>query len=164
MESHQVIKESCKKRGIKHISSEIGVSSSLIYKWSQPYDGTGSGSKNPLDRIVELINAAEDPSIIEWICENSGGYFVRNPESKQGENYEVMPATNEIVAQFSALLGEISQAAQDNTIEKRESERIRQVWNALKSFAEGFVNCCEDGDFKKILEGEEKKLGSDIID
>ena len=164
MESHQVIKESCKKRGIKHISSEIGVSSSLIYKWSQPYDGTGSGSKNPLDRIVELINAAEDPSIIEWICENSGGYFVRNPESKQEENYEVMPATNEIVSQFSALLGEISQAAQDNTIEKRESERIRQVWNALKSFAEGFVNCCEDGDFKKIIEGEEKKLGSDIID
>ena len=75
-----------------------------------------------------------------------------------------MPATNEIVSQFSALLGEISQAAQDNTIEKRESERIRQVWNALKSFAEGFVNCCEDGDFKKILEGEEKKLGSDKID
>ena len=35
---------------------------------------------------------------------------------------------------------------------------------ALKSFAEGFVNCCEDGDFKKILEGEEKKLGSDKID
>ena len=119
MKSHQVIKESCKKRGIKSIASEIGVSSSLMYKWSQPYDGSGSGSKNPLDRIVELINAIQDPIVIEWICEQSGGYFVRNPESRQEENYEVMPATNEIVAQFSALLGEISQAAQDNTIEKK---------------------------------------------
>jgi transposase-like protein len=156
MKSHQVIKESCKKRGIKSIASEIGVSSSLMYKWSQPYDGSGSGSKNPLDRIVELINAIQDPIVIEWICEQSGGYFVRNPESRQEENYEVMPATNEIVAQFSALLGEISQAAQDNTIEKNESEKIRQVWDALKSFTEGFVHCCEEGDFKRIIEGEEK--------
>ena len=156
MKSHQVIKESCKKRGIKAIASEIGVSSSLMYKWSQPYDGSGSGSKNPLDRILELINAIQDPIVIEWICEQSGGYFVRNPESRQEENYEVMPATNEIVAQFSALLGEISQAAQDNTIEKKESEKIRQVWNALKSFTEGFVLCCEEGDFKRIIEGEEK--------
>ena len=121
MKSHQVIKESCKKRGIKSIASEIGVSSSLMYKWSQPYDGSGSGSKNPLDRIVELINAIQAPTVIEWICEQSGGYFVRDPESQQEENFEVMPATNEIVAQFSALLGEISQAAQDNTIEKKES-------------------------------------------
>ena len=81
MKSHQIIKESCKKRGIKSIASEIGVSSSLMYKWSQPYDGSGSGSKNPLDRIVELINAIQDPAVIEWICEQSGGYFVRDPES-----------------------------------------------------------------------------------
>ena len=41
--------------------------------------------KNPLDRIVELINAIQDPIVIEWICEQSGGYFVRNPESRQGK-------------------------------------------------------------------------------
>ena len=68
-----------------------------------------------------------------------------------------MPATNEIVSQFSALLGEISQAAQDNTIEKKESEKIRQVWNALKSFTEGFVKCCEEGDFRSIIESEKNK-------
>ena len=158
MKSHQIIKESCKKRGIKSVASEIGVSSSLMYKWSQPYDGTGSGSKNPLDRIVELINAVQDPSLIEWICEQSGGYFVRDPESHQEENYEVMPATNEIVAQFSALLGEISQSAQDNNIEKKESKKIRKVWNALKSFTEGFVKCCEEGDFSKIIKAEEKEF------
>tara|TARA_B100001559_G_scaffold213202_1_gene178719 strand:+ start:373 stop:861 length:489 start_codon:yes stop_codon:yes gene_type:complete len=162
MKSHQIIKESSKKRGIKSIASEIGVSSSLMYKWSQPYDGSGSGSKNPLDRIVELINAIQDPTVIEWICEQSGGYFVRDPENRQEQNFEVMPATNEIVAQFSALLGEISQAAQDNTIEKKESEKIRQVWNALKSFTEGFVKCCEEGDFRSIIESE--KTNRLIID
>ena len=26
--------------------------------------------QNPLDRIVELINAIQDPIVIEWICNN----------------------------------------------------------------------------------------------
>ena len=44
----------------------------------------------------------------------------------------------------------------DNNIEKKESEKIRKVWNALKSFTEGFVKCCEEGDFSKIINTEEK--------
>ncbi|MFP6875155.1 MAG: phage regulatory CII family protein [Verrucomicrobiales bacterium] len=110
----------------------------------------GSGSRNPLDRVIALINSTRDPRIIEWICEQSGGYFVRNPETIDGENYEVMPATSQIVEQFAALLAEISKAAHDDSITTRESQRIRRVWDALKSFAEGFVNCCEDGDFRKM--------------
>ena len=95
-----------------------------------------------------------DPQMIEWICEQAGGYFVRNPESREEKNYEVMPATNEIVSQFSALLSEISEAAQDNAIANNESKRIRKVWNALKSFTEGFVTCCEKGDFQKMRESQ----------
>ena len=154
MKSHQIIKESCKKRGIKTVASELGVSTSLLYKWSQPPEASGSGSKNPLDRIIKLIQAANDPNMIEWICEQSGGYFVRNPESEEEKNYAVMPATNEIVSQFSALLSEISEAAQDNTIANNESKRIRKVWDALKSFTEGFVTCCEKGDFQKMRESQ----------
>ena len=92
--------------------------------------------------------------MIDWVCEQAGGYFVRNPDSKEESNYDVMPATNEIVSQFSALLSEISEAAQDNAIAENESIRIRKVWNALKSFTEGFVKCCEDGDFNKMMESK----------
>ena len=139
---------------MKTVASEIGASTSLLYKWSQSPDESGSGSKNPLDRIINLIHAMNDPQMIEWICEQSGGYFVRNPESEEEKNYAVMPATNEIVSQFSALLSEISEAAQDNTIANNESKRIRKVWNALKSFTEGFVTCCEKGDFQKMRESQ----------
>ena len=154
MKSHEVIKESCKKRGIKKIADDVGVSTSLLYKWSQPPEASGSGSKNPLDRMINLMLAAKDPQMINWICEQAGGYFVRNPNEQEESNYDVMPATNEIVSQFSALLSEISEAAQDNAIADDESERIRKVWNALKSFTEGFVKCCEEGDFNKMLESE----------
>ncbi|HIG84658.1 MAG TPA: hypothetical protein EYG40_12680 [Verrucomicrobia bacterium] len=154
MKSHEVIKESCKKRGIKKIASDVGISTSLLYKWSQPPEASGSGSKNPLDRMINLMQAANDPQMISWICEQAGGYFVRNPNDKEEGDYEVMPATNEIVSQFSALLSEISKAAQDNAITDNESERIRKVWNALKSFTEGFVKCCEEGNFNKMLESK----------
>ncbi|MEC7358225.1 MAG: phage regulatory CII family protein [Verrucomicrobiota bacterium] len=154
MKSHEIIKESCKKRGIKKIAADVGVSTSLLYKWSQPPEASGSGSKNPLDRMINLMQAANDPQMINWICEQAGGYFVRNPNDQEENNYDVMPATNEIVSQFSALLSEISEAAQDNAIANNESERIRKVWNALKSFTEGFVKCCEEGDFNKMLESK----------
>ena len=154
MKSHEIIKESCRKRGIKSVASDVGVSTSLLYKWSQPPDESGSGSKNPLDRMMNLMHAANDPLMIEWICEQAGGYFVRNPDSKEERNYDVMPATNEIVSQFSSLLSEISKAAQDNAIADNESVRIRKVWDALKSFTEGFVTCCEQGDFQKMLESK----------
>ena len=154
MKSHEIIKESCRKRGIKSVASDVGVSTSLLYKWSQPPDESGSGSKNPLDRMMNLMHAANDPLMIEWICEQAGGYFVRNPDSKEERNYDVMPATNEIVSQFSSLLSEISKAAEDNAIANNESVRIRKVWDALKSFTEGFVTCCEQGDFQKMLESK----------
>ncbi|MCP4848321.1 MAG: hypothetical protein GY899_10295 [Verrucomicrobiaceae bacterium] len=150
MNSHQVIKNACDQHGAKQIAAHLGVSLSLVYKWAQPTTETGGGSPNPLDRVIELINSTQDLRIIEWICEQSGGYFVRNPENMREDDYEVMPATSQIVEQFAALLAELSKAAQDDSITISESQRIRQVWDALKSFTEGFVNCCEEGDFRKM--------------
>ena len=152
MDSHEVIKKACEKTSPKEVAAELGVSLSLVYKWAQPNTDLGSGSRNPLDRVLELLRITKDPAIVEWLCERCGGYFVRNPESSCEQGYEVMPATTQIVEQFGALLAEISRAAQDDSITADESERIRKIWDALKSFTEGFVNCCEEGDFTKITD------------
>ncbi len=153
MESHEVIRDACDQCGPKEVASELGVSLSLVYKWSQPNTDLGSGSRNPLDRILTLLETTKDPRLVEWLCEKAGGYFVRNPESSCEKGYEVMPATTQIVEQFGALLAEISKAAQDDSITADESKRIRKIWDALKSYTEGFVNCCEEGDFTKIRQG-----------
>ncbi|MFT5107570.1 MAG: hypothetical protein ACI8XO_003724 [Verrucomicrobiales bacterium] len=150
MESHEVIKQACEKTNPKEVAADVGVSLSLVYKWSQPNTELGSGSRNPLDRVDSLMESTCDPGIIQWLCERAGGYFVRNPESQCNEGFEVMPATTEIVAQFGALLSEISRAAEDDSITHKESEAIRKIWEALKGYTEGFVSCCEEGDFEKI--------------
>ena len=45
---------------------------------------------------------------------------------------------------------EISRAAEDDSITNEESMAIRKIWEALKGYTEGFVSCCEEGDFEKI--------------
>ena len=152
MESHEVLKEAFDSPNTspKEIASELGISLSLVYKWAQPNTDTGSGSRNPLDRIAALMALTRDSGICEWLCQQSGGYYVRNPKSACHEGYEVVPATHTIVQQFAGLLDVVSRAAQDNNITPDESAEIRVVWDRLKAYCEGFVRCCEEGDFEQI--------------
>jgi len=156
MESHEIIKDAVDKTGPKEVAAELGLSLSLIYKWAQAAEEDGSGSRNPLDRILQLVEITNDHTLIQWLCVRTGGYFVHNndhPDNKDG--YEVVPATNEIVQQFADLLQEITVAALDRTITEEESERIRKVWEELKRYTEGFVRCCEDGHFEEMLTKEQ---------
>jgi len=156
MKSHEVLKDAFAKSSPKAISAELGVSLSLVYKWAQDQSDTGSGSRNPLDRIIEIYEETKHEQIIEWLCEQTGGYYVRNPKSNCEDGFQVLPATHEIVSQFSQLLARISEAALDNSITSDEAAEIRLVWDKLKGYAEGFVNCCEEGDFELMQKEEEQ--------
>ncbi|MEK7951176.1 phage regulatory CII family protein [Luteolibacter soli] len=151
MESHEVLRNAFSKTSPKAVASDLGISLSLVYKWAEKQSDDGSGSRNPLDRLLKIIELSDDLRIVEWICQQSGGYFVRNPKSSSQKAYQVLPATNEIVGQFSALLQEISTAALDHSITKQEAKDIRECWDKLKSYAEGFVRCCEEGDYDQML-------------
>ncbi len=152
MESHEVLKEAFDSPAAspKEIAAKLGVSLSLVYKWAQPSEGTGSGSRNPLDRVETLVDMTHHLGIVEWLCQRAGGYFVRNPKNCPTKGYAVVPATHQIVQQFADVLNAVSIAAQDNDISAKESEEIRQVWDKLKSYCEGFVRCCEEGNFEPI--------------
>lgn len=155
MESHEVLKQAFENSSPKEIAAELGVSLSLVYKWGQDTSDLGSGSRNPLDRVIELYKLTGSQRILEYICEHSDGYFVRNPVSECRGDLEVLPATNEIISQFSSLLMRISEAAQDHSITNNEAEIIRNSWDRLKGYCEGFVRCCEEGDFEKMIEEAE---------
>lgn len=85
MHSYEVLKLVVKQTGAKKIATDLNLSLSLVYKWTEaPEDnGTeaGSGVNNPLDRIEQLILSTHDRRIAEWVCERAGGVFVAKPES-----------------------------------------------------------------------------------
>jgi hypothetical protein len=150
MDSYEVVREALEQESPKAVAQAMGVSLSLVYKWAQPPEQ--GGAVNPLDRADQLRTATGDARIVEWLCQRADGYFVRNPESMCERGYEVLPATQGLVQKFASLLASISQAASDNHICDNEAAQIRGVWDELKAHAEGFVRCCEEGDYAKLVE------------
>ncbi len=126
MESHEVLRHAFQKTSPKAVASELGISLSLVYKWAEKQSDDGSGSRNPLDRLMKVIELSGDPGIIEWLCQQNGGYFVPNPDGRHVKK-GILPATHEIIGQFSDLLSRISDAAVDHSISPKEAKDIREV-------------------------------------
>jgi len=149
MDSHEVLRQALQKTTPKAVAADLGVSLSLVYKWTErPNDD--SGSKNPLDRLLQIIQLSGDAGIVEWLCREQGGSFVRDPDVSGHQIDHVLPATQEILGQFSDLLSRISHAAMDHSVTRDEAVDIRLRWDKLKSFAEAFVRACENGDFRNM--------------
>jgi hypothetical protein len=149
MKSHELLREVLDTGSPKQVAEDLGVSVSLVYKWAEPPE-QGSGAANPLDRVAALLHSTNDPRIVQWICHEAGGFFVRNPTMSQPGSYAVVPATNKIVQEFADMLGVIAGAALDNNISPQEAGKIRDRWEDLKAVTEHFVTCCEKGNFEAI--------------
>lgn len=147
MESHEVIREVLKKTSAKQIASDLQLSLSLIYKWAElPEGDAGSGANNPLDRVGQLIRSTKDERIAQWVAEQAGGFYIRNPKDL-APNQPLIPMTNGIVQEFADMLATIALSSADSVITKEEAKKIRARWEELKSVTEGFVQASEAGNF-----------------
>lgn len=148
MQSHELFREVFEKKKPKEIAADLGLSSSMIYKWGEP-NTAGSGVGNPLDRMECLLKSTGDHRLVQWICERAGGFFILNP-TKTPHPHHLIPATNQIVQEFADLLHVIANATADESITPTEAGQIRARWEELKSVTEGFVHACEQGDFARL--------------
>jgi transposase len=158
MQSHELLREVLQNTSAKQVAADLNLSLSMIYKWAEQDDGDGSGAVNPLDRIEQLLKSTNDRRLVQWICERAGGFFILNPKQNNPHPDYLIPATNEIVQEFADLLAVIASAAGDNEISPAEAKKIRARWEELKSVTEGFVACCENGNFTP-LKDKQPSLG-----
>lgn len=159
MQSHELLREVFKETSPKQVADDLSLSLSMIYKWAQPSEEGGSGALNPLDRIEQLLQCTKDERIAQWVAERAGGFYIENPEAHWPHPFFLIPATNEVVQEFADLLSVVAMAASDNHISRKESETIRGRWEKLKSLTEGFVQCCEQGNFRKLGEALAHEVG-----
>lgn len=147
MNSHEVIKKSVSDLGVKSVASDLGLSTSLIYKWCQPTDSEdASGADNPLDRLARVHELTGDTGPIQWLCQKADGYFVPNAPLQEIEAIPLLHMTRRIVREFSDLLDVLTESIEnDGKIDLNEAEKIRVEWEELKSSAESFVSSCEKG-------------------
>jgi hypothetical protein len=150
MHSYELLREVFDKKAPKQVAADLGLSLSMVYKWAEPPDhAAGSGTSNPLDRIEALLQSTGDHRLVQWICQRAGGFFILNPKNTPHPHF-LIPATNQIVQEFADLLAVVAKAADDNQVTQAESKQIRTRWEELKTVTEGFVVCCEEGNFSHL--------------
>jgi hypothetical protein len=147
MDSYEVLKKSVSELGVKSVASDLGLSTSLIYKWCQPSDSAdASGADNPLDRLARIQELTNDTGPIEWLCRKANGYFVPNVAVRDVDAIPLLHMTRRIVREFSELLDVLTESIEnDGVIDLKEADSIRGGWENLKSSAESFVAACEQG-------------------
>jgi transposase len=149
MNSHQLLREVLQTGNPKAIAEHLGLSLSMIYKWAEPTGEGLSGTANPLDRVAGLLKSTGRTEIAQWVCEQAGGFFVKNPTEKTAPP-ALLEATHALVQEVAEVLSVVSAAAIDSRISEVEAKAIRRRWEKLKSLTEGFVRSCEKGDFEEI--------------
>jgi transposase-like protein len=147
VQSCEVLRKAIHGKGVKEVAGELGVSTSLVYKWCQEKDSeSASGAENPLDRILKIVEITGETELVHWLCQKAGGFFVENPVEPQENSTPVLEATQRLLSEFSELLAAVSEGYNtDGEIDKLEAERIRKEWEDLKTLAERFVVACEAG-------------------
>jgi hypothetical protein len=147
MNSHEIMKESVDRVGVKAVAAAMNLSTAMVYKWCEPKGAPDDpGAMNPLDRLLQLYEVTLDVAPIEWLCRKTNGFRVDNPK-KGGQKKKVMlESTQTIIKEFSHLLQAVSEGySNDGRIDPGEAKRIRKEWEALKVVAETFVISCEEG-------------------
>jgi hypothetical protein len=152
MKSHELFRSLLQESNAKELAAALNLSASSIYKWTEPCPlHGGSGSLNPLDRIQQLLEVTGDARLAQWVCNQAGGFFVKNPASgSSSASQSVMEATNKIVQEFADMLSMVAEAAHDNSVSSEEAAKIRERWQELKTATEEFVNCCENGNLEPL--------------
>ncbi len=154
MRSHQVLRSAADQVGVKSLASELRLSPALIYKWcEQPdsEDADASGTRNPLDRLSDIVRVTGHIPVVSWLCHEADGFFVHNPEAECRDiDSDLLQSTQHLVSHFSKLLAEVSRSvADDGAIDASEADKIRLHWERLKTTAETFVVACERGVYHK---------------
>jgi len=149
MDSYEVMKKSVSDLGVKSVASDLGLSTSLIYKWCQPTNSAdASGAENPLDRLARIHELTGDKGPVEWLCRQADGYFVPNVPLEETDAIPLLHMTRRIVREFSELLDVLTESIEnDGQIDLNEAGSIRNEWEKLKSSAESFVTACEKGGY-----------------
>jgi hypothetical protein len=155
MKSHEVIREAVQEPGVKAVAAALRVSAALVYKWCEPTpddeDGAEqSGAKNPLDRARDLYMITRDIRLVRWLCNEAGGFFVANPAPQVGKTADqtLFEHSRQMVREFSELLDAITASVEDDdSVDRKEADEIRQKWEDLKMEVERFVISCERGHY-----------------
>jgi len=115
------------KKPLKLIAEEIGISENYLTRAALPEpeeNETGSGCRFPLKKLVPLIRATGDYSVLDVIEHSLGRFGVLLPPPTGTPSSDICRLAMKSIAEFGELVSEVEKSLSDNNISKKECEKI----------------------------------------
>lgn len=133
------------KKPLKHIAEEIGISENYLTRAAlpDPEEGeAGSGCRFPLKKLVPLIRATGDYSVLDVIEHSLGRFGVLLPPAAVTPTADICRLTMKSVSEFGVLVAEIEKSLTDNKVSKKEREKIvREGYQAVEAILSMVAAC-----------------------
>lgn len=139
MESYEAIRRAVAGDAVA-VAKRIGKSSSLVHKWCEPHsDFTDSGTRNPLDRIEIVIEAAlragraprDAFAPIFFLAESFGGLFLP-PVPRTIETSDYSKQLCKSIKEAGEAFSEVAKALEDDNLSPNERRAmLREIYEAI---------------------------------
>jgi hypothetical protein len=111
---------------LKVIAEELGMSENYLTRAALPDaedSDTGTGCRFPLKKLIPLIKATDDFTVLDCIEKNLGRCGIALPSAKRNIS-EICRMTMQAVKEFGDLAGEVEKSIGDDVLTQAECDRI----------------------------------------
>lgn len=134
------------KKPLKVIAEEIGISETYLTRAALPDQedsDTGTGCRFPLKKLVPLILATNNYSVLDAIEQSVGRFGVPLPPSNGTPTADMAKLTIKTISDFSKLMNEVGSAVQDGKITSLEITKIKKEGYRAAQAVLSLVAACE---------------------
>lgn len=114
---------------VKQYDETMNRSPALIYKWIA---GT---TPNPVDDIINIYKSTGDLCVIEYLCQNHDGYFVKNTHEMDRHEF-----VNKMLSEIGDIIVNITESDADEIWTREEIEELEKRQAKLNSIITGFTH------------------------
>jgi hypothetical protein len=137
------------KKPLKAIAEELSMSETYLTRAALPDaedSDTGTDCRFPLKKLIPLIRATNDYSVLDCIEINLGRVAITLPTLVKASTADVCRLTMQSVKEFGHLIGQIDVSLSDNKITQSERDRIeKEGYEAVQAILSLMAACKGNG-------------------
>jgi hypothetical protein len=137
------------KKPLKLIAEEIGMSENYLTRAALPdaeESDTGTGCRFPLKKLIPLIKATGDLSVLDMIENNLGRVAIALPPPVKATTADICRLSMQSMKEFGKLVGDVEKSIADSKITCPENERIQaEAYKTIQSILNLVAACKSNG-------------------
>lgn len=138
------------KKPLKVIAEELSMSENYLTRAALPDSedsDTGTGCRFPLKKLIPLIKATNDYSVLDAIEQNLGRFGVMLPPHGMSLMPDISRLTMRSVKEFGKLVGDVEESIADGKITHAESERVQaEGYKTIQAILSLIARCQNKGE------------------